>query len=202
MLRATKHKRTIIHDKRKAILDSAIEVFAQKGFSKANIQEVANKANVASGTVYLYFKNKDDLLLQAMKSMMDSTLSDIKERIAGVEFSVDKLFLFFYHHVEIFTNNPSMARFLIVELRQSEEFYKKHPTYNPYHDYQSFVQELITSAIEEGTTIAYNPITVSYILLGAMDTVLMQWLVSPDSINLEQITNEVREIMHNGMKKE
>lgn len=202
MLRATKHKRTIINDKRKAILDSAIEVFAQKGFSKANIQEVANKANVASGTVYLYFKNKDDLLLQAMKTMMDSTLSDIKERIAGVELSVDKLFLFFYHHVEIFTNNPSMARFLIVELRQSEEFYKKHPTYNPYHDYQSFVQELITSAIEEGTTIAYNPVTISYILLGAMDTVLMQWLVSPDSINLEQITNEVREIMHNGMKKE
>jgi TetR/AcrR family fatty acid metabolism transcriptional regulator len=202
VLRATKQKRTIIQDKRKAILDSAIEVFAKKGFSKANIQEVANKADVASGTVYLYFRNKDDLLLQAMKSMMDSTLSEIKSKIANIETSVEKLFLFFYHHCEIFTHNPSMARFLIVELRQSEEFYKKHPTYNPYHEYQSFVQELVTNAIAEGTTMPYNPVVISYILLGAMDTILMEWLINPDRINLEQVTTEVREILHNGMKKE
>ncbi len=202
MIHAKRNKRSNVADKRKEILISAIEVFAQKGYNKANIKEVADKAGVASGTVYLYFKSKDDLLLQAMKTMLDSNLIEIKEKIASEEKAIDKLYMFFYHHIEVFTKKPSMARFLVVELRQSEEFYKRYPTYNPYHEYQSYVQELVKKAIKEGTTLPYNPVTISYLILGAMDAVLTQWLINPESVNLEKVTKEMREVLHNGMKKE
>ncbi len=49
-------------EKRKNILESATKVFASKGFYNAKIQDVAAEAGVAHGTVYLYFRNKDDLL--------------------------------------------------------------------------------------------------------------------------------------------
>lgn len=202
MIHAKRHKRSNVLDKRKEILSSAIEVFAQKGYNKASIKEVADKAGVASGTVYLYFKNKDDLLLQAMKTMLDSNLKEIKSKLASEEKSVDKLYMFFYHHIEVFTQNPSMARFMVVELRQSEEFYKRYPAYNPYHEYHSYVQELVKKAIKEGTTLPYNPVTISYLILGAMDAVLTEWLINPESVNLEKITKEIREVLHNGMKKE
>jgi TetR/AcrR family fatty acid metabolism transcriptional regulator len=202
MVHAKRQKRSIVIDKRKEILTAAIDVFARKGYNKANIMEVANKAGVATGTVYLYFKNKDDLLLQAMKTMMDSNLVEIKKKISNEEKSIDKLFMFFYHHIEVFTKKPSMARFLVVELRQSEEFYKRYPSYNPYHEYHDFVQDLVKKAIKEGTTIAYNPATISYMILGAMDTVVTQWLIHPESINLEEVTKEMRAVLHNGMKKE
>jgi len=200
MIHAKRHKRSIVIDKRKEILTSAIDVFARKGYNKANIMEVAEKAGVATGTVYLYFKNKDDLLLQAMKSMMDINLAKIKQKVAGVEPAIDKLFMFFYHHIEVFTHKPSMARFLVVELRQSEEFYKRYPSYNPYHDYYNFIQELVQQAIKEGTTLPFNPVTVSYIIMGAMDTILTQWLIHPESVNLEEVTHEVREILRHGIR--
>jgi TetR/AcrR family fatty acid metabolism transcriptional regulator len=200
MIHAKRQKRSIVKDKRREILSAAIEVFARKGYNKANIMEVAGKAGVATGTVYLYFKNKDDLLLQAMKTMMDSNLAEIKKKIANIEPSIEKLFMFFYSHIEVFTRKPSMARFLVVELRQSEEFYKRHPSYNPYHDYQDYVVDLVDKAIKEGTTQPYDPITVSYLILGAMNSVLTQWVIHPESIDLEQVTKDVRQILHNGMK--
>jgi TetR/AcrR family fatty acid metabolism transcriptional regulator len=200
MVHAKRQKRSLVADKRKEILNSAIEVFAQKGYNNANIVEVAAKAGVASGTVYLYFKNKDDLLLQAMKTMMDSNLEEIKAKADLEEKSIDKLFMFFYHHIEVFAQKPSMARFLIVELRQSEEFYKLHPSYNPYHDYQDYVQELVRNSIKEGTTKPFKPETISYLILGVMDTVLTEWLINPDKIDLESVTNELREIIRFGIR--
>jgi TetR/AcrR family fatty acid metabolism transcriptional regulator len=200
MIHAKRQRRSLVADKRKEILNAAIEVFAQKGYNKASINEVAAKAGVASGTVYLYFKNKDDLLLQAMKTMLDINLQEIKAKVGPVEKSIDKLFMFFYHHVDVFTKKPSMARFLIVELRQSEEFYKRHPSYNPYHEYKDYVQELVTNAIKEGTTKPFNPSTISYLTLGFMDAVLTEWLVNPDKVDLEAITHEIREILRYGIR--
>jgi TetR/AcrR family fatty acid metabolism transcriptional regulator len=200
MVHAKRRKRSKKKDKRAALLTAAIDVFGKKGYVKANISDVAEAAGVASGTVYLYFKNKDDLLLQAMQQMMDINLKQIKKQLAGTKLAVDKLFMFFYYHVEVFTHNPSMARFLMVELRQSDEFYKRYPTYNPYHDYKETVLELITKSIQEGTTKAYNPETLAYLILGAMDTVVTQWVIHPESVNLEAVTHEMRDILHNGMK--
>jgi TetR/AcrR family fatty acid metabolism transcriptional regulator len=202
MIHAKRQKRSIVIDKRKEIIAAAIDVFAKKGYNKSNIMEVAEKAGVATGTVYLYFKNKDDLLLQSMKTMMDSNLVEIKKKVALEKRSVDKLYMFFYHHIEVFTKKPSMARFLIVELRQSEEFYKKHPSYNPYHDYHDYVVELFEQAVREGTTLPYSSQTISCILLGTMNAVLTQWLINPESTDLEALTKEVRAVLHNGMKRD
>ena len=53
--------------KRTAIVNAAIEAFAQRGFHEAKISEIAKQANVADGTVYLYFKNKEDLLIKVFE---------------------------------------------------------------------------------------------------------------------------------------
>lgn len=200
MVRAKRRKRSPVADKRKELLTAAIEIFAKKGYNKANIKELSDMAGVACGTVYLYFKNKDDLLLQAIKTMMDTNLSQIREKISNIEPSIEKLYMFFYHHIELFTHNPSMAQFLVVELKQSEEFYKKHPTYNPYHEYMDYIHELVTKAVKEGTTLPYNPKTISFIILGTMDALLTQWLVNPESVDLEETVKEIRAVLHNGMK--
>jgi TetR/AcrR family fatty acid metabolism transcriptional regulator len=190
----------MVADKRNEILKAAIEVFAHKGFNSASINEVASKAGVASGTVYLYFKSKDDLLLQAMKTMMDSNLEEIKVRVATVEKPIDKLFMFFFHHIEMFLKKPSMARFLMVELRQSEEFYKIHPTYNPYQEYREFIDELILLSMQDGTTKQFNPSTISFIILGFMDNLVTEWLINPGKVDMEKTILEVREILKYGTR--
>jgi len=57
-------------DKRERILDAAEQVFAQHGFFAARVSEIAKQAGVADGTIYLYFKSKDDLLISLFESRM------------------------------------------------------------------------------------------------------------------------------------
>ncbi len=200
MVHAKRQKRSIVKDKRQEILNAAIDIFGRKGYRDANIMEVSGKAGVATGTVYLYFKNKDDLLMQSMKAMMDVTLAEIKKKVAQEKLAIDKVYMFFYHHIEVFTKRPSMARFLAVEIKQSEEFYKRYPSYHPYQEFQEFIIGLLEKAIKEGTTIPYNPRTISLLLIGAMDAVLSQWVVDPNSIDLEEVVKELREIIRFGIR--
>ena len=199
MIHARRYKPKVKTNKRKAIISAAIEIFARKGYNDAGISDIAQRANVANGTVYLYFKNKDDLLLQSMQEVMSVSLVEIKKKVAPIKNAVEKLFQFFVEHVELFTQNPNMARFLVVELRQCEEFYKKHPSYNPYNEYLHYVQEICTQSIKEKTTRNYDPQTLSFVIVGAMDMVLTQWVINPDGVNLPRLNAEIRDILHFGM---
>lgn len=186
-------------DKRKAIIDAAITVFAEKGYNNTNVAEVAAFANVAAGTVYLYFENKEDLLYQSMQEMMRETLFKLKKKIAKEERAIDKLFQLIVRHVEFFTKDPNLARFLVLELRQSKEFYNRYPNFNPYADYLEYVQSLIKQSIEDKTTLPYDPVSLSFLLIGVMDMMLTQWVINPEKINLPKITGEVKQILNYGM---
>ncbi len=197
---STKPKKvTIKADKRKAIIDAAINVFAEKGYNNTVVAEVAAVANVAAGTVYLYFENKEDLLYQSMQEMMRETLFRLKRKIAKEERAVDKLFQFFVKHMEFFTKNPNLTRFLVLELRQSKEFYNRYPNFNPYAEYLEYIQSLIKQSIEEKTTLPYDPVSLSFLLVGVMDMMLTQWVINPEKINLEKLTGEVKIILNTGM---
>lgn len=196
----TKPKKvTIKADKRKAIIDAAITVFAEKGYNNTVVAEVAAVANVAAGTVYLYFENKEDLLYQSMQEMMRETLFRLKKKIAKEERAVDKLFQFFVKHMEFFTKDPNLTRFLVLELRQSKEFYNRYPNFNPYAEYLEYIQSLIKQSIEEKTTLPYDPVSLSFLLVGVMDMMLTQWVINPEKINLEKLTGEVKIILNTGM---
>lgn len=199
MALAKTNKNAVKADKRKALIDAAIEVFAEKGYSNTVVAEVAAVANVAAGTVYLYFENKEDLLYQAMQEMMRETLFKLKKKIAKEERAVDKLFQLIVKHVEFFTKDPNLARFLVLELRQSKEFYNRYPNFNPYADYLEYVQSLIKQSIEDKTTLPYDPVSLSFLLIGVMDMMLTQWVINPEKINLPKITDEVKQILNYGM---
>jgi len=74
-----------VTDKREAILRSATSVFAEKGFFNSKVADIAKAAGVADGTVYLYFKNKDDVLHSIFDRAMDEFIADGKREIATLE---------------------------------------------------------------------------------------------------------------------
>ena len=78
-------------DKRALITDAAIAVFAEKGYRSARVADVAKIAGVADGTIYLYFKNKEDLLLSVFEEKMDFLLEGLGEAIAQVDDPVEKI---------------------------------------------------------------------------------------------------------------
>src|SRR3954454_14169104 len=77
--------------KRDAILRAAIDVFAERGYFNAQVADVARAAGVAAGTVYLYFRSKDDLLASIFERTMRETLAAGRAAVAAVDNPAERL---------------------------------------------------------------------------------------------------------------
>ncbi|MCH9008941.1 TetR/AcrR family transcriptional regulator, partial [candidate division KSB1 bacterium] len=109
-------------DKRVRILSAAVKVFAQKGFYNAKVADVAKNAGVADGTIYLYFKNKDDILISIFEEEMEKFIDEIKGVTAVETGSLAKLRRFIHAHLDLVQRNPKLAQVFQLELRQSNKF--------------------------------------------------------------------------------
>ena len=96
-------------DKHELILDAAIRVFAEKGFHAARISDVAEAAGVADGTIYLYFKNKDDLLLSIFEEKMDLLTAGLHDALAGATDPLDKVRRFATYHFRQVRDHRALA---------------------------------------------------------------------------------------------
>src|SRR5215468_6829592 len=108
--------------KYEAILRAAIKVFARSGFFNSKVADVAREAGVADGTVYLYFKNKDDILVSIFNHVMDEALSAGSQRLAEVRDPLEKLKRIVYAHLERLGSDRDVAVVFQVELRSSVKF--------------------------------------------------------------------------------
>src|SRR3954464_7692080 len=71
-------------DKRERILAAAERIFARHGFFAARVSEIAKEAGVADGTIYLYFKSKDDLLISLFENRMRQVNEQLRQAISGL----------------------------------------------------------------------------------------------------------------------
>src|SRR5882762_7823793 len=108
--------------KRDAILRAAIDVFAERGFFNAQVADVARAAGVAAGTVYLYFRGKDDLLVSIFERTMRDGLARVRESVADTRDPAERLRRFARLHLTGLGRDRNLAVVFQVELRQSTKF--------------------------------------------------------------------------------
>jgi len=187
--------------KKRALLEAAVKIFSEKGFHAAKIKEIAEEAGVADGSTYLYFKNKDDLLIKAVENLFEKKLNEIEDNISKEMNGFDKLIRFTEEHITVFTEDPKVVRFLAVELLQSKEFYKKYPTFKPLRHYLNFLQSICEQAIEEGSIRNIDSVTLSYIVFGTVNFVITEWAVQNQPFSLEETKEHIVDILKYGLKK-
>src|ERR1041384_6492491 len=107
-------------DKRERILDAAEVIFAKHGFFASKVSDVAKEAGVADGTIYLYFKSKDDLLISLFEQRMTQVNEVLRAAIAGVP-PKDQLRAFIRAYLQLVHDEPGAAEVLTIELRQSSK---------------------------------------------------------------------------------
>src|SRR5436309_12914212 len=112
--------------KRERILDAAVRVFAEKGFYNAKVSDVARLAGVADGTIYLYFKSKDDLLISLFEDRMERINAQVREAIASAKGAPERLRRLCQLHQALVESNRPMAEVISVELRQSSKFIREY----------------------------------------------------------------------------
>src|SRR5687768_11869220 len=112
-------------DKRERILDAAERIFARHGFFAARVSEVAKEAGVADGTIYLYFKSKDDLLISVFENRMAHVNDQLRAAIADLP-PGEQLRAFIHAYLRMVSDEPTAVEVLTIELRQSSKFMKEY----------------------------------------------------------------------------
>src|ERR1700759_5254288 len=112
-------------DKRERILDAAERIFARHGFFAARGAGVAKEDGVADGTIYLYFKSKDDLLISLFERRMTQVNAEIRAAIAAGT-PKEKLHAFVHTSLHLISTEPTAAEVVTIELRQSSKFMKEY----------------------------------------------------------------------------
>ena len=169
---------TKVEDKHKKILQAAIKVFAHNGFYNSKVSEIAKEAGVADGTIYLYFKNKDDILISLFEEEMENIIENMKEEMDKQEDLLSKLKRFAVVQLNSKRDNPDLAAIMEVELRQSSKFMKEYVN-KKFIEYLKIVSSIIKEGQQQGILKKdIDPTIVSRAFWGALDEVARFWVLS------------------------
>ena len=191
--------RPSVTDKREAILRAATVVFAHNGYFNAKVADIAREAGVADGTVYLYFKSKEEILHSIFDRSVDKAIIDAKKILAGIDDPREKLRQIALLHLERLGADRDLAVVFQVELRGSTKFMEEFSAAG-----LAEYLELIRSTFEEGQRAGLfrsdlNAKVVSKILFGALDEMATNWILSKRRYKLAPMADQVLDIFLNGV---
>lgn len=196
-------KNTVNHektDKHEQILRAAIKTFARKGFYNTRISDIAKEANVADGTIYLYFKNKDNLLVSLFEESMDQIIKMVEEKLTSIDDPIEKLRTFIRFHFELIQKDKFLSEVISVELRQSNKFIKEYKNIK-FKEYLNIISAIIRDGQSKGLIAKHlMPGILKRIIFGALDELTLLWVLSGDSkYPIEKLSNDATEVLINGI---
>ena len=165
------------NDKRERILLAAERIFARHGFFAARVSEIAKDAGVADGTIYLYFKSKDDLLISLFEQRMKQVNEALRAAIAGVA-PKDQLRAFIKAYLQLVHDEPGAAEVLTIELRQSSKFMKEYD--NPqFVDFLRMLGGILAAGQQRGELDDTIPAHVAArMIFGMIDELALAWVLA------------------------
>ena len=188
-------------DKRDAITQAAVAVFAEKGYRTARVCDVAAAAGVADGTTYLYFKNKEDLLLSIFEEKMTMLISELQVSLGAVTCPVEKIQIYVRQHFKQLEAHPLVAQVLQVELRQSHKFLREYRP-EPLWAYLNLFGDAVIEAQDRGLIRPeVDAFIIKWALFGALDELSMQWVLTRnrDRFDLEKAASQVVDTFFRGV---
>jgi len=186
--------------KRDAILRAAIDVFAERGYFNAQVADVARAAGVAAGTVYLYFKSKDDLLVSIFERSMREGLTSGRATVAKLQDPRERLLRLARAHLARLGADRNLAIVFQVELRQSTKFMERFSA-TLLRDYLGLIREAIADGQREGLFRSDVKATaMAKMLFGALDEMATNWILSRRRYALEADADTVVDLFINGAR--
>lgn len=190
--------------KRERILEAAVRVFAAEGFYNARVSQIAAAAGVADGTIYLYFKSKDDLLIQLFEDRMERVNANLRAAIESETSALARLRRIVALHLQMVEQDREMAEVISVELRQSSKFIREYS--NP--KFAEFLRTIANTVIEGKRSGEVrddlDPYIFARALFGALDEIALAWLVkqpgSKASIELPRAAEQLGALFIDGLR--
>jgi len=185
--------------KRQTIIEAAIEVFGKKSFRDSNISEIAQRAGVAEGTIYQYFKNKEDLFFSIPVEKTKEFCGELDLHLQGMTGAFNKIRKFIWYYLYFFKMNPEYGRILMLEMRVSRSF-GKTKTYSFLRKSTSEILEIIRAGQTEGVIrMDANHYVIRQLTLGILEHVVTRWLLKGEKYDLMDSYEDICKLVIDGM---
>ena len=184
--------------KYKQIIEAAVEVIAENGYHASQVSKIARKANVADGTIYLYFKNKEDILISVFNEKMGHFIEKIVSEINKQETASKKLLTLIQMHYKQLSESPYLAIVTQLELRQSKAELR-YEINKVLKSYLNVMDEIIAQGIQEKEIRSdINPQLMRQMIFGTLDETVTTWVMKSQRYTLIDQAEEVHKLLTKG----
>ncbi len=186
--------------KHSKIITAATKVFAKKGFFTARISDIAKEANVADGTIYLYFNNKYDILISVFEEEIGKIVEQVKKSLATETDPRKMLETYATRHLLTMKKNRNLAEVIQIELRQTNKLIKDYRN-NKFSEYTDLVADIIRLGQKQGIYRQdIEPSIAKRFFFGALDEVSRIWNTTPDGhFSVDEIAGQLMKIFLSGI---
>jgi TetR/AcrR family transcriptional regulator, fatty acid metabolism regulator protein len=175
-------------------------VIAEHGFFHSRVAEIADRAGVADGTIYLYFKNKDELLMAAIDSAFHRFIRRAKAALTEIDDQREKLRRIAFLHLEGLGSNRSLAIVFQTELRHSAKFLGQF-SHNLMVEYFDLIKGVLREGQSAGVFRADLSVTIAaHCFFGAVDEIVTSWILSDREHQLSSLADSVVSIVLKGVE--
>lgn len=188
-------------EKYEAIIDAAVRVIAKHGYHNAQVSRIAKEAKVADGTIYLYFENKDDILISLFNEKMGQFIEACRERIQRAGTADQKIYEIIANHLGLMAGDPDMAIVTQIELRQS------NPEVNQgigavLKKYFNLIEDVIREGMEDGIFHEDLDIRMARVMIfGTIDQAATSWIMKQFKFDLISLVDPIHNLFLNGLMK-
>ena len=166
--------------KREIILEAAVKVFADKGYYSCRTLDISSEAGVAYGSLYQYFKSKEDLLITIYRENWDALIKRMEKINQTIDDPTEKLLAVFNFIFRSYQRNPNLMKVIIMEVPRLKQIY----TPENWEDYNRFLKG-VADIFREGQKKGiyrkdFSPMVATFVIYGAVDITLRQYVYNPD----------------------
>ena len=180
-------------EKRRQILEAAVTVFARSGYFNSRVSEIAREAGVADGTIYIYFKSKDDILSAIFEETLQQFISSAKNELVSIKDPRQRLERIAFLHLGRLGSNRDLASVFQIEFRHNIMFMERF-TRTRLRDYFAIIQDAILDGQQQGLFRKINSKFATKLFFGMLDELVTSWLISGKEYKLEEAAGPAAEV--------
>lgn len=186
--------------KYKQIVDAAVIVIAENGYHRAQVSKIAKEAGVADGTIYLYFKNKEDILISLFQEKMAILVQNVEELLNEDISTSEKLLKLIDNHYRVLHEDRHLAIVTQLELRQSNKELRIRIN-NVLKEYLALLDAILKEGIDNGTLDERLDIRLArQMVFGTIDETITSWVMNDQKYDLMKLSPDVHRLIMKGLK--
>ncbi|HDS15744.1 MAG TPA: TetR/AcrR family transcriptional regulator [Proteobacteria bacterium] len=185
-----------------AIIEAALEAFSEYGYHDCQVAKIAKKAGVADGTIYLYFANKEEVLVSVFQEKINRLIVDIEALTNDCDNAWQKIEILVRYHLTTLGENPVLANFLQIQLRQSNPSIR-HGIAGPLRNFYRLIEGFVGEGQAQGVIDAKVNVKIARkVIFGSIDEVVSCWVLSRRRYDLKAMVDGILYVLGRGLRSD